>query len=362
MGIRECSMGNMGINPEFWRNRSVFVTGHTGFKGGWISLWLHYLGAKVYGYSLEPPTKPSFFHETNLGSILSGSVIGDIRDFNNLKSYVKLYKPSIVFHLAAQPLVRDSYELPVETFTTNICGTVNVLESVRFENSVNAVVVVTTDKVYENKEWYWPYREDDTLGGFDPYSSSKACSEIVTSAYRDSFFRQTNVGIATARAGNVIGGGDWAKDRLIPDFFRSIDEKSCIMIRSPLSTRPWQHVLEPLSGYLSLAENLTANNQEFSEAWNFGPSQTDNKQVSWVLDYLTKMMPSAKWGVDKNPSPHEAGLLKLDSSKAYSKLLWSPTWSLESALDKTYEWFDEWKRGSDMKKISLRQIQDYQDS
>ena len=355
-------MGNMGINPEFWRNRSVFVTGHTGFKGGWISLWLHYLGAKVYGYSLEPPTKPSFFHETNLDSILSGSVIGDIRDYNNLNSNVKLYKPSVVFHLAAQPLVRDSYELPVETFTTNICGTVNVLESVRFQNSVKAVVVVTTDKVYENKEWYWPYREDDTLGGFDPYSSSKACSEIVTSAYRDSFFRKTNVGIATARAGNVIGGGDWAKDRLIPDFFRSIDEKSSLMIRSPLSTRPWQHVLEPLSGYLSLAENLTTNNQEFSEAWNFGPPQTDNKQVSWVLDYLTRMMPSAKWEVDKNPSPHEASLLKLDSSKAYSKLQWSPTWPLESALDKTYEWFDEWKRGSNMKTISLRQIQDYQDS
>lgn len=350
----------MAIDHAFWRNRSVFLTGHTGFKGGWLALWLSHMGAKVYGYSLGPPTRPSFYEVTNLHRRITQSTISDIRDLESLKKSLNQAKPSVVFHMAAQPLVRESYNTPAETYATNVMGTVNLMEAVRQSNSVEAVVNITTDKCYENKEWVWPYRENDHLGGHDPYSSSKACAELVTAAYRDSFLADAGIQIASVRAGNVIGGGDWSSERLIPDFLRALDAGKIFRIRSPNAVRPWQHVLEPLAGYLILAKNLIAVGAEYSEAWNFGPEEGDAKPVSWIVERLCEKFPEAKWELLDTLQPHEARLLRLDSSKAKARLGWSPQSGLEQALVKTLDWHQAWRAGvEDMFSFSIRQIDPY---
>lgn len=348
------------MSPEFWRDRSVFLTGHTGFKGGWTALWLAHLGVKVHGYSLEAPTTPNFFTETRLRDYLQSSTTADIRDLPKLASAMSAAKPSVVIHMAAQPLVRASYEIPVDTFTTNVIGTVNLLEAARYAETVQAIVNVTTDKCYENREWLWPYRESDRLGGYDPYSGSKACAEIVATAYRKSFLFKADIQLANVRAGNVIGGGDWAPDRLIPDFLRASDVGQALRVRSPDAVRPWQHVLEPLAGYLMVAERLVTDGAEFAEAWNFGPEDSDAKPVSWIVDRLCRKIADARWELEEAPQPHEAGLLKLDSTKAKTKLGWAPRWSLETALDKTLEWHLAWKHGQSMANVSLQQIKAYQ--
>jgi CDP-glucose 4,6-dehydratase len=348
------------MKQAFWKNRSVFLSGHTGFKGGWLALWLSELGAKVHGYSLEMPSNPNFFSEINLEDRMESSTIGDIRDLDKLISAMNTSKASVVIHMAAQSLVRESYNAPLETFTTNIIGTVNVLEAVRKAETVEAIVNITTDKCYDNKEWFWPYRENDRLGGHDPYSSSKACAELISSSYRKSYLMESGTHLASVRAGNVIGGGDWGKDRLIPDLFRAIDTGKTLRIRSPNSVRPWQHVLEPLSGYLMLAEKLILNGEKFAEAWNFGPLESDSKKVSWIVEHLCKKIPKSVWVLDDSIKFHEAGFLKLDSTKAKTKLGWEPRWSLEIALDKTLDWYQSWKKNQSMAEISIEQIKAYE--
>lgn len=347
---------------SFWQGKRVFLTGHTGFKGGWMSLWLQSLGAEVYGYALNPSTTPNIFNVANVAESLVLSTIADIRDASSLAIAMASAQPDIVFHLAAQPLVRYSYAEPVETYSTNVMGTVNLFEAVRKTSSVRAVVNITTDKCYENREWIWPYREDEAMGGYDPYSSSKGCSELVTSAYSRSFLAEAGIAVATARAGNVIGGGDWAEDRLIPDFLRAIDKNQTLIIRSPNAIRPWQHVLEPLAGYISLAEQLYVNGKDFAEAWNFGPSDEDAQTVAWILDQLKSTVPNASWKTDQRPQPHEANYLKLDSSKARTHLGWHPRWSLEIALQKVMDWHQYWRNDGDMHKFSLMQIAEYQNA
>ncbi len=354
------ALEDLEMSPHFWRNRSVFLTGHTGFKGGWIALWLGQLGAKVYGYSLAPPSVPNLFNAIQLQDHLKSADTADIRDLPKLIAAMRKAEPSVVIHMAAQPLVRESYNIPVDTFTTNVIGTVNVMEAVRQAETVRAIIIVTTDKCYENQEWVWPYRENDRLGGHDPYSSSKSCAEIAAAAYRDSFFTEAGIQLASVRAGNVIGGGDWAADRLIPDFLRAIDSDETLRIRSPNAVRPWQHVLEPLSGYLMLAERLVTDGAAFSEAWNFGPEEFDIKPVSWMVERLCQKIPHARSELEGTTQPHEAGLLKLDSAKAKSRLGWMPRWSLETALDKTVEWHKAWKEGRSMAEISIQQIEIYQ--
>jgi CDP-glucose 4,6-dehydratase len=349
----------MGINSNFWNGRSVFLTGHTGFKGGWLALWLSIMGAKVFGYSLNMKNSPNFFKETNLKERLVSSTIGDIQDLSTLTSAILLAKPSVIFHLAAQPLVRQSYQEPLETFKTNVIGTVNLLEAAKKIDTIKAIVNITTDKCYENKEQSKPYHESDKLGGYDPYSSSKACAELVSAAYRNSFFKESELKIATVRAGNVIGGGDWAPDRLIPDFLYSNYNNKKLLIRSPNAVRPWQHVLEPLSGYLMLAEKLVISGNNFAEAWNFGPGESDSKPVSWIVDYLCKKIKTTQWDIDKTTKPHEANLLLLDSSKARLKLGWKPRWSLETALDRIIEWHQAWEEKKAMDEISISQINSY---
>ena len=348
------------MKQAFWKNRSVFLSGHTGFKGGWLALWLSELGAKVHGYSLEMPSNPNFFSEINLEDRMESSTIGDIRDLDKLISAMNTSKASVVIHMAAQSLVRESYNAPLETFTTNIIGTVNVLEAVRKAETVEAIVNITTDKCYDNKEWFWPYRENDRLGGHDPYSSSKACAELISSSYRKSYLMESGTHLASVRAGNVIGGGDWGKDRLIPDLFRAIDTGKTLRIRSPNSVRPWQHVLEPLSGYLMLAEKLILNGEKFAEAWNFGPLESDSKEVSWIVEHLCKKIPKSVWVLDDSIKFHEAGFLKLDSTKAKTKLGWEPRWSLEIALYKTLDWYQSWKKNQSMAEISIEQIKAYE--
>ena len=348
------------IPPEFWQGKKIFITGHTGFKGGWLSLWLQTLGAEVHGYSLAPPTEPSLFVVANVSKGMAGSTIADVRDAEKLSKAMSATRPDIVFHLAAQSLVRYSYTEPGETYATNIMGTVNLLDAVRKTPSVKSVVIVTSDKCYENREWVWPYREDEPMGGYDPYSSSKACAEIVTAAYRRSFLEAAGIGVASARAGNVIGGGDWATDRLLPDFFRALDAGQSLVIRAPNAVRPWQHVLEPLSGYLALAENLFADPAAFAEAWNFGPADQDARPVRWIVEQLTAARQGASWQLDKNPQLHEANHLKLDSSKARMRLDWQPRWNLQSALGKTVEWHQGWREKRDMNKFTLAQIDAYQ--
>ena len=346
------------MNSGFWKNKSVFLTGHTGFKGGWIVHWLTQLRAHVHGYALAPPTDPNFFTETRLQERIVSSTLGDVRDLENLDKAIKLAKPDILIHMAAQPLVRESYNTPVATFAANVLGTVNVLEAAR-SGTIKAIVNITTDKCYENKEWLWPYRENDRLGGHDPYSASKACAEIAAAAYRNSFLAEAGIHLASVRAGNVIGGGDWARDRLIPDFLRAIDRGETLTIRSPDAVRPWQHVLEPLSGYLLLAERLYEDGEAFAAAWNFGPNDEDTKPVSWIVERLCEQIPTSKWQTDNAKQPHEAGLLKLDSSKAKAKLGWTPRWTLESALRKTVEWHQAWRNQEDMTAVTSLQIQAY---
>ena len=350
------------MNPSFWKNKTVFLTGHTGFKGGWIAHWLYELGASVHGYSLEPSTQPNFFTETQLQKRLAQSIIGDIRDLTALTSSIKTADPDIIIHMAAQPLVRESYKTPVETFAANVMGTVNLLEAARQVATVKAIVNITTDKCYQNKESLWQYREYDRLGGHDPYSASKACAEVAAAAYRNSFLADANIHLASARAGNVLGGGDWATDRLIPDFLRALDARKVLTIRSPNSVRPWQHVLEPLSGYLLLAEQLYAEGSVFAEAWNFGPNDEDAKTVAWIVEQLCAQIPDARWEIENAKQLHEAGLLKLDSSKAKAKLGWTPRWDLETALSKTTEWHQAWRNCEDMVAITTQQIKAYSNS
>lgn len=356
MGFRQGTVEGMGLNPRFWRDKSVFLTGHTGFKGGWIAHWLHELGASVHGYSLEPPTQPSFFNQTKLQKRITHSTIGDVRNFTALISALRKAEPDVIIHMAAQSLVRESYIAPVETFATNLMGTVNILEASRQVGSVKAIVNITTDKCYENKEWPWSYRENDRLGGRDPYSASKACVEIATAAYRDSFFSDANIHLASARAGNVIGGGDWSPHRLIPDFLRAVDVGKTLTIRSPNAIRPWQHVLEPLSGYLMLAERLYTEGGTFAEAWNFGPNDGDAKPVSWVVDQLCARIKGATWQTETPQHLHEAGVLKLDNSKVKARLDWAPRWNIEQALDRTIEWHQAWRERSDMSTVTSTQI------
>jgi CDP-glucose 4,6-dehydratase len=351
----------MVLNPNFWSGKKVFVTGHTGFKGGWLCLWLQHLGAHVTGFALVPPSSPNFFEIARVGSGMN-SILGDIRDADFFTTMMCNSAPEVVFHLAAQPLVRRSYANPIETYSTNVMGTVNLFEAVRTTKSVRVVVNITSDKCYENMEWLWGYRENEVLGGSDPYSSSKACSELITSAYRNSFFHPSNfkdhrVGLATARAGNVIGGGDWSEDRLIPDIIRAIDLGQSVNVRNPRAVRPWQHVLEPISGYLCLAEMIYKDGLEFAEAFNFGPSEDDAKPVSWIVEALMKRWGTdAKWTFDQALHPHEAKQLRLDCTKARNQLGWHPRWKLEQALDSIVLWHQAHKNGEDMHKTSLAQI------
>ncbi len=347
---------------EKYKGLNVLITGHTGFKGSWLSCILTKMGANVIGYSLEPPTNPSLFETISISNDINSN-IGDIRDLPNLLSVLRDNKPDIVFHLAAQPLVRDSYKIPVDTYSTNVMGTVNILEVCRQTSSVKAIVNVTTDKCYENKEWEWGYRENDRLGGHDPYSNSKACSELITSAYRDSFFNDNSshkISLASARAGNVIGGGDWASDRLIPDFIRSISKNVTLQIRSPFAIRPWQHVLEPLAGYLLLGSKLLEEGDKYAESWNFGPDDSDAKNVEWISKTLCGMWGNgAKYVIDENPQLHEANFLKLDCSKSKSRLKWFPKWDIHMALQKIVSWNQSYINGEDMRTITEDQIDEY---
>lgn len=355
-------MESVGVMSSFWRGKRIFLTGHTGFKGGWLSVWLQSMGAEVHGFALTPPTKDNMFTVAKVGECMASSEIGDIRDADRLRLAMQRAQPEIVFHLAAQSLVRYSYVQPIETYSVNVMGTVNLLEAVRATPSVKAVVNVTTDKCYENREWVWGYRENEAMGGFDPYSSSKGCAELVTSAYRRSFLETSGVSLASARAGNVIGGGDWAVDRLIPDFLRAMDAGVTLKIRSPLSTRPWQHVLEPLSGYLTLAEHLFNDGGQFAEAWNFGPDDEDARPVGWIVERLAEMRRDVKWECDATPQPHEAHYLKLDSSKAKSKLGWQARWRLQNALKMTMDWHQAWRQGDDTRGVTIKQIEQYQNA
>ena len=347
------------ITPAFWHGRRVFLTGHTGFKGSWLSLWLQSLGAKVHGFALPPSTAPALYTEARVGESMD-STTGDIRDFDAVRRAMASHRPEIVMHLAAQSLVRRSYADPIGTYATNVMGTVHVLEAARAVDSVRAIVNVTTDKCYENREWVWGYREDEPMGGFDPYSNSKGCSELVTMAYRRSFLAAGGVALASARAGNVIGGGDWALDRLIPDILRAFERDEPVLIRNPYSTRPWQHVLEPLSAYLMLAERLVQSGQAFAEGFNFGPDDDDARPVQWIVERLAKRWGGdASWQIDSSQHPHEATYLKLDISKARQRLGWQPCWGLERALDNIVQWHQSWLAGDDMKSICQNQIDNY---
>ncbi len=349
----------MSIHPDFWRGKRVLLTGHTGFKGGWLSLWLQTLRAEVAGLALDPPTDPNLFDSASIAQGMT-SGIGDIRGLKTVVDAVNEFQPEIVFHMAAQPLVRLSYAEPVETYATNVMGTVHVLEAVRRSKSVRCVVNVTTDKCYENREWDWGYREGEPMGGFDPYSSSKGCSELVTAAYRRSFLQSSGIALASARAGNVIGGGDWAADRLVPDILRAFERGQAVVIRNPGSTRPWQHVLEPLSGYLTLAEHLWQDAGAFAEGWNFGPEDSDAKPVQWIVERMVELWgEGAVWRLDAAKHPHEANYLKLDISKARNRLAWRPRWDLETALSRIISWHRAWIGKQDMREVCVRQIEEY---
>ncbi len=346
------------IDQKFWQGKRVFLTGHTGFKGSWLSLWLSSLGAEVRGYSLSPTTSPSLFNEAKVGMFID-SQIGDIRNQGALHESMTTFNPDILFHMAAQPLVRYSYDAPIETYETNVMGTVNVLESARYCENLKAVVNITTDKCYENDGRVLGYKEGDPMGGYDPYSSSKGCAELVTSAYRRSFLQEQGISLASVRAGNVIGGGDWADDRLIPDILRSFEKSEPVVIRNPKATRPWQHVLEPLSGYLILAQKLYNNNDKYAEGWNFGPNEKDIKPVDWILDKMISKWPNSSWELDKNWNPHEADFLKLDISKVESELGWRPVWSLSYTLKKIVSWHKAWLDQENMQDVCLAEIEEY---
>lgn len=353
------------MSPKFWHGRRVFLTGHTGFKGSWLSLWLQHMGAELTGFSLKAPTTPSLFELAKVSRGMQ-SITGDIRDVDSLKSSLKAARPEIVIHMAAQSLVRQSYQSPIETYSTNVMGTVHLLEAVRQSDTVRAVVNVTSDKCYENREWTWGYRENDHMGGYDPYSNSKGCAELVSAAYRSSFFNPSDYGrhgvaLATARAGNVIGGGDWAKDRLIPDILSAFASGNKVQIRHPDAVRPWQHVLEPLSGYLALAQSLAEKGSAFATGWNFGPNDEDAKSVGWIVKQM-----AARWGkgagyvIDQGEHAHEANYLKLDISKARTQLNWRPELRLNDALDMIVDWAKAQQSGADISALTEQQISSYQ--
>ena len=350
----------MTSNPEFWRGKSVLITGHTGFKGSWLSLWLQSYGAKVHGMALEPPSTPNLFTVAQVEAGMASNTIGDVRDLAAVQKTMQAAQPDLVIHMAAQPLVRLSYEEPVKTYATNVMGTVHVLEAACNTPSVKVIVVVTTDKCYENREWDWGYRENEPMGGHDPYSNSKGCAELVVNAYRNSFLKAKGIAVASARAGNVIGGGDWASDRLVPDILKAIESNQPLTIRNPNSIRPWQHVLEPLSGYLTLAERLYFQGQVFAEGWNFGPSDDDAKTVQWIVEHMySSWGKRSNWEQDIGFKPHEANYLKLDISKAKKGLNWQPRWNLASALELITSWHKAYLANADMKKVCLSQIQQY---
>ena len=356
MADRKCSLESLVVNNKFWKNKKVLITGHTGFKGGWLSIWLQHLGAEVIGVSLDPLTPTNFYNQADvaLGML---SLRGDIRNGELVEQIFQQHKPEVVFHLAAQPLVRYSYKHPVETYETNVMGTLHVLEAIRRIDTVQAAIMITTDKCYENQEWYWGYREIDPMGGHDPYSSSKGAAELLIASYRNSYL--PNI-LASVRAGNVIGGGDWAEDRIIPDIIRDFQTGDTLNIRNPQAIRPWQHVLEPLAGYMQLAELLTNNGREYAEAWNFGPKEEDAKPVQWIVEQMAKQWgDNAKWAIDQAEHPHEANYLKLDCSKAHTKLNWHPKWSLQTALQKIIQWHQAESNQKDMRQYTISQIEQY---
>lgn len=346
------------MDPDFWRNKKVLLTGHTGFKGSWLSLWLQHMGAELTGLALEPPTSPNLFEIARVAEGMD-SHIGDIRNLSVVDNIFQQKQPEIVIHMAAQALVLHSYENPVETFDANIMGTVHVLEACRKTPSVRSAVMVTSDKCYENKEWFWGYRENEPMGGYDPYSSSKGCSELVIQAYRQSFFnhKANRIGLASARAGNVIGGGDWAADRLIPDFIRSIMDGKPVVIRSPHSIRPWQHVLEPLAGYLELASYLWDSPEDYSSGWNFGPYESDAREVQWIVERIAELWgDEAQWKLDDKIHPHEANYLKLDCTKARTLLNWQPRLNLSTTLEWIVNWYQHFRNNDDMRELTIQEI------
>ncbi|MGE8406930.1 MAG: CDP-glucose 4,6-dehydratase [Pseudomonas sp.] len=356
-------METVGLNREFWEGKRVLLTGHTGFKGSWLALWLRELGAEVTGFALDPSTEPSLFELARVGQDIN-DVRGDLRDLGALLEVVAETQPEIVLHLAAQPLVREAYRDPLGTYSSNVIGTLNLLEAIRQTGGVRAVVLVTTDKVYANQEWPWPYRENEALGGHDPYSSSKACCELLAQSYTASFFppashAEHGLALATARAGNVLGGGDFAAERLIPDVLKAWSAGEPVTLRYPQAVRPWQHALEPLAGYLLLAHRLFTKGPEFSGAWNFGPGEADMCSVGEVVGRLARQWPDAP-GVQVEPSElHEAGLLRLDSARARQLLGWRTRWSLRECLEHTLEWHLAWKRGDDLRAVTLDQLNLY---
>jgi CDP-glucose 4,6-dehydratase len=365
MGRRQRALENLVMNVSFWRDKRVLVTGHTGFKGGWLCLWLQQLGAKIIGYSLKPPSQPNLFESANVAKGMI-SLNEDVCNLAAVNAAVQSHKPEIIIHMAAQSLVRYSYNNPVETYATNVMGTVNVLESVRRSNEMRVALIITSDKCYENKERLTGYDELEPMGGYDPYSSSKGCAELVTAAYRKSYFNGDDtafrpVAVASARAGNVIGGGDWAQDRLLPDIVRAFLQRQPVSIRHPQAIRPWQHVLEPLHGYLQLIELLWEQGSRYAGAWNFGADENDAKPVAWIVDRFAALWgDGARWTRDSSPQPHEANYLKLDCSKAKTQLGWHPRLTLASALEWSAEWYMAYQKGDDMRRFSIEQIKRYQ--
>jgi CDP-glucose 4,6-dehydratase len=353
-------MEDLDLKKNFWKGRRVFITGHTGFKGSWLSLWLSNWGAKLTGYSLEPSTQPSLFETIEINKDVN-NLFENVCDYKTLSKALQEAQPEIVFHLAAQPLVLKSYLDPIETYNTNVMGTVNLLEAIRKVKSVKAVLVITSDKCYENKEWIWPYRENEPMGGHDPYSSSKGCAELVTSAFRNSYFTDSTTAIASVRAGNVIGGGDWSENRLIPDIIAAILKNEALELRNPNSVRPWQHVLEPLNGYILLAEKMFYENSKYSEAWNFGPANENHKEVSHIISRFEQLWGS-KLNIKSNSDSakkHEASLLKLDSTKANTKLNWLPRLSLDETLSYIVDWHKAYIKKENMRLFTTNQIDNF---
>ena len=365
MTVLEPATKTTVLDRTFWKNRRVFLTGHTGFKGSWLCLWLKTLGAKVTGYALEPPTEPSLFAQAGVARLMP-SIRADIRDFSRLKAAINECRPDVVIHMAAQSVVRRGYDDPIETYSVNVMGTVHVFEALRQLQLRCVVVNVTSDKCYENQEWPWGYRENERMGGRDPYSNSKGCAELVTTAYRESFFPSPafdshGVALGSARAGNAVGGGDWTSNQLIPDLMRAFLAEEPCLIRSPSAIRPWQFVLEPLRGYLMLAERLAQDAPRFATGWNFGPIDDDAKPVAWIADTLVKSWGgAAKWIQDADQHPREAHFLKLDASRAKSCLGWQPVVHLESTLEWIVEWYRAFQSGSDLQRLTQQQIERYE--